>query len=66
MREYWEEAIKFFTDKGVTRGLAITYIIVSDNHAETFTRISFTIISAFNRGYNNSEKFKEYVKMSKF
>jgi len=29
MREYWEEAIKFFTDKGVTRELAITYIIVS-------------------------------------
>ena len=29
MKQYWEEAIAFFTDKGVTRELAITYIIVS-------------------------------------
>ena len=29
MAQLWEEAIKFFTDKGVSRGLAITYIIIS-------------------------------------
>ena len=29
MAEYWEEMIAFFTEKGVSRGLAITYIIVS-------------------------------------
>lgn len=29
MAEKWEELIAFFTEKGVSRGLAITYIIVS-------------------------------------
>ncbi len=29
MAYYWEETIKFFTEKGVSRGLAIAYIIVS-------------------------------------
>ena len=29
MAYLWEEAIKFFTEKGVSRGLAITYIIIS-------------------------------------
>lgn len=29
MAEIWEKMIAFFTEKGVTRGLAITYIIVS-------------------------------------
>lgn len=29
MAYFWEEAIKFFTEKGVTRGLAIAYIIIS-------------------------------------
>lgn len=29
MAEYWEKMISFFTEKGVTRELAITYIVVS-------------------------------------
>ena len=38
MAEKWEELITFFTEKGVSRGLAITYIIVSGSLFAEFTK----------------------------